>query len=40
MKIDKTKSKGDYQYTSEVKILVSGLCKKFKKNNSDLVENV
>lgn len=38
--MDKAKSKGHFEYKSEVKVLFSGVVRKYKKNNGDLVENV
>ena len=40
MAVDKSKSKGHYDYKEEVKLLFSGVARKYKKNNGDLVENV
>ena len=40
MVIDKSKSKASYEYKEQVKVLFSGVVRKYKKNNGDLVENV
>ncbi len=40
MEVDKSKSKGHFEYKSDVKVLFSGAVRKYKKNNGDLVENV
>jgi hypothetical protein len=40
MEIDRTKSKGKYDYKDQVKVLFSGPAKKFKKNNGNLMEGV
>ena len=40
MKVDKSKSKGNYEYKSETKILFSGHVLKYKKNNGNLLESV
>lgn len=40
MDVDKSKSKANYDYKEEVKVLFSGIARKYKKNNGDLVENV
>jgi len=40
MDVDKSKSKANYDYKEEVKVLFSGIARKFKKNNGDLVENL
>jgi hypothetical protein len=40
MDVDKSKSKGKYDYEEQVKVLFSGPIRKFKKNNGDLMENV
>ena len=40
MEVDKSKSKVNYNYGSEVNVLFSGIVRKYKKNNGDLVQNV
>ena len=40
MTVDKSKSKGKYDYTQQVRVLYSGAVRKYKKNNGDLMENV
>jgi hypothetical protein len=40
MEIDRSKSKGNYEYKETNKVLISGNANKFKKNNGDLIEMV
>ena len=40
MKVDKSKSKGNYSYGQEVQVLFSGNVRKYKRNNGDLMQNV
>lgn len=37
MRIDKSKSKGSYDYGQEVEVLFSGNVRKYKRNNGDLM---
>lgn len=40
MKVDKSKSKVRFEYAQEVQVLFSGVVRKYKLNNGDLMEGV
>jgi len=40
MEIDRSKSKGKFEYQQQMVSLLSGVARKFKKGNGDLVESV